>query len=365
VQRPSVIDLPQGTLDLLILKALALEQQHGWAIIDRLHQLSTATVQSRQGSLYPPPALHRLARRGWIKARWGTSDENRRAKYYELTRKGRAQLEAHRSAGLDHDDALRRARLAFGGLDQVKEEYRDALGVRLIDDIRRDLHVGIRSLTTSPVVTLVAILSLALVIGANTAIFSILNGLLFRPLPVRDPSRLVHVTDSVRRDDGETRVRAWAYPTWEQIRQRSHLFESATAWSFTRFNLTTGGETRFVEGIWADGGFFEMLGVSAALGRTFSGRDDVRGGGPDGAVAVISHRYWQAAFGGAGDILGRSVHLNGVTFTIVGVMPPDFFGVEVQGRGLGARRERSKLGQSEAARHQAGLCASSWQDLSN
>src|SRR6185312_11772518 len=90
------IELPQGTLDLLILKALALEPQHGWAIVERLHQLSTATVQIRQGSLYP--ALHRLARRGWIKARWGTSDNNRRAKYYELTRKGRAQLEADSDA---------------------------------------------------------------------------------------------------------------------------------------------------------------------------------------------------------------------------------------------------------------------------
>ena len=201
--------------------------------------------------------------------------------------------------------------------------------MRLIDDVRRDVRVAIRSLTASPVVTVVAILSLALVIGANTAIFSILNGLLLRPLPVRDPSRLVHVTDSVQREDGETRVRAWAYPTWEQIRQQSDLFESAAAWSFTRFNLATGGETRFVEGIWADGGFFEMLGVSAALGRTFSARDDVRGGGPDGAVAVLSHRYWQAAFGGAANVLGRAVHLNGVPFTIVGVMPPDFFGVEV------------------------------------
>lgn len=86
------LELPQGTLDLLILKTLALESQHGWAISERLHQISSATLQIRQGSLYP--ALHRLERRGWIKARWGTSENNRRAKYYELTRKGRAQLDA-------------------------------------------------------------------------------------------------------------------------------------------------------------------------------------------------------------------------------------------------------------------------------
>ena len=85
------LDLPQGTLDLLILKAVALEPLHGWAIAERLHQISSATLLVRQGSLYP--ALHRLERRGWIKARWGTSDNNRRAKYYELTRLGRTELQ--------------------------------------------------------------------------------------------------------------------------------------------------------------------------------------------------------------------------------------------------------------------------------
>ncbi len=90
------MDLPQGTLDLLILKALALEPQHGWAISERLHQISSETLRIRQGSLYP--ALHRLQRRGWIKARWGTSDNNRQAKYYELTRRGQAHLDAETEA---------------------------------------------------------------------------------------------------------------------------------------------------------------------------------------------------------------------------------------------------------------------------
>jgi PadR family transcriptional regulator, regulatory protein PadR len=90
------IDLPQGTLDLLILKTLALEPRHGWAISERLHQISSATLNIRQGSLYP--ALHRLERRGWIKASWGTSDNNRRAKYYELTKRGRARLDLEISA---------------------------------------------------------------------------------------------------------------------------------------------------------------------------------------------------------------------------------------------------------------------------
>ena len=90
------MDLPQGTLDLLILKTVALEPQHGWAISQRLHQMSSATLEVRQGSLYP--ALHRLERRGWIKARWSTSENNRRAKYYELTGRGRARLEAQTEA---------------------------------------------------------------------------------------------------------------------------------------------------------------------------------------------------------------------------------------------------------------------------
>jgi transcriptional regulator len=86
------IDLPQGTLDLLILRTLALEPQHGWAISERVQQVSSDVLRIQQGSLYP--ALHRLERRGWIKAKWGTSENNRRAKYYELTRTGRKQLEA-------------------------------------------------------------------------------------------------------------------------------------------------------------------------------------------------------------------------------------------------------------------------------
>jgi len=90
------IALPQGTLDLLILKTLALEPQHGWAISERIQQISSDVLQIQQGSLYP--ALHRLERRGWIKARWGASENNRRAKYYELTRNGRKQLEAEESA---------------------------------------------------------------------------------------------------------------------------------------------------------------------------------------------------------------------------------------------------------------------------
>ena len=99
------LDLPQGTLDLLILRTLQLEPQHGWAISERIQQVSSDALRVQQGSLYP--ALHRLERRGWIRARWGTSENNRRAKYYELTKRGRAQLESE-------TDAWRRLALAVG-----------------------------------------------------------------------------------------------------------------------------------------------------------------------------------------------------------------------------------------------------------
>src|SRR5688572_6088429 len=217
----------------------------------------------------------------------------------------------------------------IGGAAQAMDALRDQRGVPLISGLGHDTRLAVRSLRATPIVTAVAIASLALAIGANTAIFSILNSLLLRPLPVEEPARLVHVTDNVLLDSGDTRVRAWSYPAWEQFRQRPHLFQAATAWSGTRFNLAAGGETRFIDGLWADGGFFETLGVPAVLGRTFSRRDDERGGGPDGPVAVISHRYWQRQFGGAANVIGQSLRLEGVPFTIVGVTPPDFFGMEV------------------------------------
>ena len=125
----------------------------------------------------------------------------------------------------------------------------------------------------------------------------------FNSLPVRDPGRLLHVTDSIRRETGEIRVRAWSNPFWEQIRARPQLFESATAWSFTRFDLAPAGETELVDGIWADGGFFETLGVQAVIGRTFTPLDDRPGGGPDGAVAVLGYGCWQRRFGGLASVV--------------------------------------------------------------
>jgi len=187
----------------------------------------------------------------------------------------------------------------------------------------QDLRDAFRALKATPVVTLVAILSLALGIGANTAIFSILDSLMLRALPVREPQRLVLL------GEGGVARTSWTNPIWEQVRDRQRLFDGAFVWSGTRFNLAEGGPTELVDGLWASGGLFDVLGVQAILGRSFTEADDRRGGGPDGPVAVISYKFWQQRFGGAADAIGRSLTVERVPFTIVGVAPPDFFGVDV------------------------------------
>jgi putative ABC transport system permease protein len=187
----------------------------------------------------------------------------------------------------------------------------------------QDLRDGVRALRATPIVTIVAVLSLALGIGANTAIFSILNTLLLKSLPVREPGRLALVSlDPSGRG-------SWTNPLWEQIRDRGQMFDGTFAWSSTRFNLSQSGQTDFVDGVWASGRYFDVLGVPAILGRTFSEADDRRGGGPDGPVAVISYNFWQRHFGGAADAVGKPLALERVTFTVIGVTPPEFFGTDV------------------------------------
>ena len=139
---------------------------------------------------------------------------------------------------MSEPEARRRARLEFGGIEQVKEDCRDARGTRWLDEIAQDLRYGLRMLRRSPAFTLVAVASLALGIGANSAIFALVDGVLLKSLPVREPERLVLL------DDG-----SWTNPIWEQMRDRQHEWaDGAVAWSDTRFDLSRGGATEFVEG---------------------------------------------------------------------------------------------------------------------
>ena len=176
-----------------------------------------------------------------------------------------------------------------------------------------------RSLRATPLVSALAILSLALGIGANTALFSILNGLMLRPLPVREPGALVELQGG-----------SWTYPIWNEIKAReTDLFEGAFAWGSEQFDLAPGGETELVDGAYVSGRFFDVLGVGAARGRLLTDADDRPGGGADGPVAVVSHRFWTSHYGGAGDVIGRQLTLQRVPFTVVGVMPAGFTGPDI------------------------------------
>jgi predicted permease len=194
-----------------------------------------------------------------------------------------------------------------------------------------DFRLAVRSLRAAPVVSAVTILTLALAIGANTAIFSLVNALLVRSLPVRHPEQLVLVADPSRGLDLPPTVPnqltyMWNYPMWAQVHQRPELFEGAFGYFYSRLNLASGGETEFVDGLYASGRFFETLGVRTILGRTLTDEDDQRDGGPAGPVAVISHGFWQRRFGGATDVLKRTLEVDRVSFMIVGVLPQGFAG---------------------------------------
>jgi putative ABC transport system permease protein len=191
--------------------------------------------------------------------------------------------------------------------------------------VLQDLRLAFRTLRATPIVTSVAAVSLALGIGANTAMFSLVNSLLLRSLPVREPSRLV-----LLRSREKSGYPEWSYPVWNEIRSRSQLFESVLAWSpVARANFLVDGVAQKADGFFASGSFFDTLGVGALVGRTFSDADDRPGGGPDGPVAVISYPFWRRQFNGDLHALGRTITLENVEFTVVGVMEPGFSGPDV------------------------------------
>jgi predicted permease len=185
------------------------------------------------------------------------------------------------------------------------------------------LRDAYRSLRATPLVSAVAVASLMLGIGGNTAMFSILNSLVLKPLPVHEPRELVVIDSAVSNE-----WFALSYPVWTEIRNR-RLLERPFAWATDRVGLSTSGATDAATVIWATGDVFEVLGVSAAAGRTFDARDDRRGGGPDGPVTVVSDAFARRRFGAAGAAVGRILSVDGIAFTIIGVTPPAFFGLNV------------------------------------
>jgi hypothetical protein len=203
----------------------------------------------------------------------------------------------------------------------------------MLESTMQDMRYGIRQLRQSPGFTLVAVLSLALGIGANTAIFQLIDAIRLKMLPVRNPQELVSIDferDSMRAGWFSTRSARLTYAQWEQVRAQQQAFTGVLAWSAARFNLANGGEARPAEGLYVSGEFFRNLGVNAVIGRTFTAQDDSETCG--GAGAVLSHSFWQREFGGDPGVLSRTVSLDGHPIPVIGVTPPSFFGVEVGNR---------------------------------
>lgn len=200
----------------------------------------------------------------------------------------------------------------------------------MFESFRQDVSFGWRQLRQSPGFTLVAVLSLALGIGANTSMFQLVDAIRLRMLPVKDPGSLAVIDfqrGSMRSGWFSTRSARFTTAQWEEIQQRQKGFSSVMAWSATRFNLANGGETRPAEGLFVSGDFFKTLGVEPIMGRTITAADDTKACPSPGAV--ISHGFWQREFGGRPNVLNQTVSLNGRAFPVIGVTPPAFFGVEV------------------------------------
>src|SRR6266567_1414159 len=213
------------------------------------------------------------------------------------------RIDDYVKSGMPYEQAEAEARRRLGNLTLALERTRDADTLRWLDDFGQDLRYAIRMLRKNPGFTLAGVLTLALGIGANTAIFSLINVLLLHQLPVINPEQLVLVADPSRGSDLPPGVPnqlpfMWNYRMWEQIRQRPDLFQSACGYFYSRFDLASGGETEFVDGLYVSGGFFQALGVSTTVGRVLTDADD-RSEAAAGRVAVIGHDFWQRRFGSA------------------------------------------------------------------
>ena len=214
---------------------------------------------------------------------------------------------------------------SFGNVTQLQEASRAVWIWPFLETLAQDARYALRTLRSNPGFAATAVLSLALGIGANTAIFSILNAVMLRSLPVEDPQRLVQL-DCPQAGDYFTN------PIWEQVRDHQQSFSGALAFNTDRFDLAAGGESHFAEGVWVSGDFFRVLGVPAMRGRVFTADDDLHGGGHAGPVAVISHGFWKRHFASDPDIVGKTIRLNRHPFTIIGVTPPWFTGLDVDTR---------------------------------
>jgi predicted permease len=236
----------------------------------------------------------------------------------ELRSHFESQVAKHVASGKTHEEAVRQARLEFGGYEQLKEECRDARGVKVIGELLQDIRYGLRMLRKNPGFAAVSILTLALGIGANTAMFSVVQGVVLAPLRYFQPDRLVMVLESNLQFPQD----AISYPNFLDWQRSARSFQQmAVIRLYQGYDLTAPGAPEHLDGNELSSGFFGALGVELALGREFSLQEDQRGGAP---VVMISHRLWRNRFGGSTQALGKILTLEGTDYTIVGVLPANF-----------------------------------------
>jgi predicted permease len=244
-----------------------------------------------------------------------------------------AELRAHLDAlteekirlGMNEQEARHAARREFGGLEQAKESYRDQRSLPFFETLAQDLRYALRMLIKSPGFTTVTILTLALGIGANTGLFSLVNSVLLANLPVRNPQELVIVkyTDARTQEAEED----FSYPMYQAMRDKNTVFANVLTRSGLSFNASYGGQSEHAAGELVSGNYFETLGVQPFLGRLISPEDDRTPGAHP--VAVLSYGYWQRKFGSDPSIVGKNIILNEHPIRVIGIAPQGFYGTEM------------------------------------
>src|SRR6266403_632274 len=226
--------------------------------------------------------------------------------------------------GMNRKDAIRAVRLERGNLEVTKEVVRSAGWESFVETFWQDLRFAVRMLRKSPGFAMVVILTLALGIGANTAIFSLIDAAMLRTLHVDDPQTLFQVKLQNPRRPGAPGI-AFTNPLWEQLRDQQDGFSNVFAWSEDRFDLAQGGEVHLVHGMWVSGNFFNTLGLRPTAGRLIAASDDNRG---CAAVAVLSDAFWQEHYGAAKSAIGSNLSLSRHLFQVIGVAPSDFYSMD-------------------------------------
>jgi len=233
----------------------------------------------------------------------------------------RAYADDLQCAGVSPQEAERRARMEFGGVESLREDCREAYGFQWFDELRQDLRYSGRQILRAPGFSAAVIVSLALGIGANTAIFSLMDAVLFRTLPIADPTSVYYLAHRSATDSSSSSN----YPLLERYRS-TDVFSGVTAYSGETFTVSTADGRERVNGQFVSGNYHDVLGVPMVLGRGFTNESDRPAGQPP--VAVISHAYWERRFARRQDVIGQTLTIGGRAVTIVGVTVPDFHGLD-------------------------------------